>query len=219
MGRKILLWLLWVGFIIYVLLLAPLDQPGTLTYIRKLLTLQWAALNPFAAVLFSLMGVWPMIYAGLMFIDSRGQSIPAWPAFLASNGAGAIGLLPYLILRSPNPEFSGSKNIWLKLLDSRAYGVLLSLTTAGLLVYAWLAGDWVDFMHQWHTDQFIHAMSLDFCLLCLVFPSLLGDDMARRGLRSPQLFWAVTLIPLLGALAYLCLRPPLVEAGEDAVST
>ena len=215
MGRKIVLWLLWVGFITYVLLLAPLDQPGTLTYIQKLVTFQWVGINPVVIVLFSLMGVWPMVYACFMFLDSRMQAISAWPAFLASNGAGAIGMLPYLILREPSQNFHGPKGILLKVLDSRASGAFLSLGTIGLLIYAWLAGDWSDFIRQWHSDRFIHAMSLDFCLFCLVFPSLLGDDMARRGLKDSRIFWAVALVPLLGPLVYLCLRPPVPESTAE----
>ena len=216
MGTKIVLWLVWAGFTAYTLLLAPLDQPGTLTLIEKLVKLQWADINAILAALFSLMGVWPMIYASLMFIDARMQDIPAWPSFLASNGSGVIGLLPYLILRLPNQEFSGQKDMWLSILDSRAFGVFLSLSTAGLLAYAMLAGDWGDFVRQWHSSRFVHLISLDFCLMCLLFPSLVGDDMARRGLRDSRIFWAVALVPLLGALAYLCLRPPLPESRAEA---
>jgi hypothetical protein len=82
----------------------------------------------------------------------------------------------------------------------------------GLLAYALLAGDWEDFVRQWHTSHFIHLMSWDFCLMWAVFPALLGDDMARRRLRDSRIFWAVALVPLFGALAYLCLRPPLPES-------
>ena len=40
-----------------------------------------------------------------------------------------------------------------------------------------------------------------------MFPSALGDDMARRSyLRDFQLFWLISLVPLLGSLAYLCWR-------------
>lgn len=163
------------------------------------------------------MGVWPLVYASLMFTDSRMQEISAWPSFIASNGSGVIGMMPYLILRKPSPEFSGQKNIWLKLLDSRTFAVLLSLSTVGLLAYAILAGDWRDYIAQWRTSRFIYLMSLDFCLLHLVFPSLLGDDMARRGLRDSRIFWAVALIPLFGPLAYLCLRPPMPESSAEVV--
>lgn len=215
MGRRIVLWLVWVAFIAYTLLLAPLEEPGTLTLIEKLVKLQWADINPYVVTLFSLMGVWPLVYACLMFIDSRMQDISAWPSFLASNGSGVIGMIPYLIVREPSQEFSGQKDIWLKLLDSRITGVILSLTTAGLLAYAMLAGDWGDFVHQWHTSRFIYLMSLDFCMLYLVFPSLLGDDMARRGLQDSRIFWSVALVPLIGPLAYLSLRPPLPESSAQ----
>ncbi len=109
MIRKIGLWLLWLGFVAYTLALAPLDQPGNLDLIRRLILVQWSGIEPILIVIFSLMGVWPLIYACLMFADARVQRIPAWPAFLAANGAGAIGLLPYLILRQARPEFSGQQ--------------------------------------------------------------------------------------------------------------
>jgi hypothetical protein len=60
-------------------------------------------------------------------------------------------------------------------------------------------------------NYFVHLISLDFCLMCIVFPAVLGDDMARRRLRNSQIFWLVTLVPLFGALAYLCFRPSLPE--------
>lgn len=211
MNTKIVLWLVWLIFTTYTLLIAPLDQPGVLTLMEKLIKFELSDINPIVVSIFWLMGVWPMIYAGFLFIDERTQKISAWPSFLTSNGAGVIGLLPYLIVRRPNQEFSGNKNIWIKILDSRLYGVILSLVTAGLLSYAILAGDWQDFFKQWHTNPFVHLISLDFCLMCVVFPSVLGDDMGRRGLRDSKIFWIVNLVPLLGALAYLSLRPPLPE--------
>ena len=51
--------------------------------------------------------------------------------------------------------------------------------------------------------------------MAVIFPSLLGDDMARRGLSDHRIFWAVSLVPLLGPLFYLCLRPPLPESATE----
>jgi hypothetical protein len=73
-------------------------------------------------------------------------------------------------------------------------------------------GNWGDFVGQWQTDRFIHVMSLDFCLLSVLFPALLGDDMARRGMNNSALFWIFALIPLFGPLFYVCLRPPLSDS-------
>lgn len=78
MIRKIAFWLLWVGFIAYAFLLAPPNQPGTPELIKNLSTGQWEGINPLVVSLFNIMGVWPMIYSCLLFIDGT-QKIPAWP--------------------------------------------------------------------------------------------------------------------------------------------
>ena len=215
MSKKIGFGLLWVGVVAYAFLLAPPDQPDTVELIKNLSTGNWDGINPLIIALFNIMGVWPLIYSCLMFIDGREQKIPAWLFATGSFAVGAFALLPYLALRQPNQEFTGSKDIVLKLLDSRWLGIALTLGALGLLSFGLLKGDWGDFIQQWQTNRFIHVMSLDFCLLCLLFPALLGDDMARRGLKNSQLFWAVALVPMIGPLLYLCLRPPLSDSRQD----
>lgn len=215
MLRKISFWLLWVGFISYAFLLAPPNQPDTLKLITDLSTGQWEGINPLIIMLFNLMGVWPMIYACLLLIDGKGQKIRAWPFVIVSFAVGAFAILPYLALRQPNRHFTSEKDTLLKFLDSRWTGLILTLATVILLIFGFLNGSWTEFIQQWQTNKFIHVMSLDFCLLCLLFPTILGDDLARRGLKNP-LIWGVTLIPLLGASVYLCLRPPLQYFTPDS---
>ncbi|MBD1809183.1 DUF2834 domain-containing protein [Microcoleus sp. FACHB-SPT15] len=218
MSRKIGFWLLWLGVITYAFLLAPPNQPETPELIKNLSTGKWEGINPLIIALFNIMGIWPMIYGALMFIDGRQQKIPAWLFATVSFGVGAFALLPYLALRQPNQEFTGSKGTFLKVLDSRWLGVALTLGTLGLLSFGLLKGNWGDFAQQWQTNRFIHVMSLDFCLLCLLFPALLGDDMARRGWKNSQVFWAVALVPLVGPLLYLCLRPSLPDSGDEVAT-
>lgn len=57
-------------------------------------------------------------------------------------------------------------------------------------------------------------MSLDFCLLCVLFPVLAHDDMKRRGLEHSQAFKILSFIPFFGALIYLVLRPPTIEQSS-----
>ncbi|NES94797.1 MAG: DUF2834 domain-containing protein [Desertifilum sp. SIO1I2] len=211
MLRKLGFGLLWLGFVSYAFLLAPPQQPDTFTLIQNLSTGQWDGINPIIIALFNLMGIWPMIFACLLFFDGRGQKLPAWPFASLSFGVGAFSLLPYLALRQPNPEFTGEKDNLLKLLDSRWTGLAIGSGAIALLAFAFLAGDWANFIGQWQTSRFIHVMSLDFCLLCGLFPALLGDDMARRGWQNSPLFW-LFCFPLLGAIAYLIARPPLPTA-------
>jgi hypothetical protein len=218
MVRKIALWLIWAGFIFYVLFLAPpIHFAETLTLLTKILTVQWADINPIILSLFSLIGVWLLIYSCVLFFDGRMQKIPFWPFVLAAVGSGVIGLIPYLALRDANQEFAGEKNSFLQILDSRSTGLFLTLFTLGLLGFGILAGDWGDYIQQFQGDRFINGMSLAFCLFCLLFPTVLGDDMARRGYRSNSLlFWLIALVPLLGPLAYLCWRPPLRATTANA---
>ncbi|HEY9902171.1 MAG TPA: DUF2834 domain-containing protein [Candidatus Sericytochromatia bacterium] len=219
MSRKIGFGLLWVGLLVYAFLLAPPNQPDTVELIKNLSTGKWEGINPLIISLFNIMGVWPLIYSGLLFIDGREQKIPAWLFATGSFGVGAFALLPYLALRQPNQQFTGSKDIFLKLMDSRWLGIVLTLGSLALLSFGLLNGDWRDFIQQWQTNRFIHVMSLDFCLLCLLFPALLGDDMARRGLKNPAFFWVVALLPLIGSSLYLCVRPPLPDSTEKVATS
>ena len=215
---KIGFWLVWIAFVTYAFFLAPPNHPNTFDLIKHLSTGQIAGINPLIVALFNLMGILPMLYSCLLFIDGRMQKIPAWLFATASFAVGAFAVVPYLALREPNGTFVGKKNWLLKLLDSRWLGLALAIATLGLLFYGISQGDWADFEEQWRSSRFIHVMSLDFCLLSVLFPALVRDDMARRGLTDDRLFWTVTLLPLLGAIGYLVLRPPLQEQPEDAIS-
>lgn len=202
---------LWLGFGLYAFFLAPPDSPDTVDLIRRLSTGDWEGINPAIAALFNLMGIWPMVYACVALIDGHQQRLPAWPFVLGSFGLGAFVMLPYLALRQPQPTFTGPKTRLLKLVDARWLGWLLFLASVGLIGYGLVAGDWQAFIEQWQTSRFIHVMSLDFCLLWLVFPALLRDDMARRDWTGAGRFWPIALVPLLGAAIYLALRPPLPD--------
>lgn len=209
--RKGLLAVIWLGFVVYVIRLAPLDQPETYPIVFRLLTFQLTQVNAYLFAIFWLMGVLPMIYAGLIFFDRGTQKMRIWPYFLASNFTGVLAFTPYLLLRDRTTSFPGQPDQWLRLLDSRKLGIGLSLITAGLLGYALLAGNWQDFVKQWQTVPFVHLITLDFCLMNLFLPlsGLIEDDMARRGMNKAEWGWAIGLLPLIGLLAYLSVRPPL----------
>ncbi|MBZ8180470.1 DUF2834 domain-containing protein [Oscillatoria salina] len=215
--RKIGFWLLWAGFLGYAFFLAPPNQPDTFELIKNMSLGNLAGINPAIVALFYLMGVFPAIYACLLLIDGRGQKISAWLFVLLSFGVGAFAILPYLALREINPEFPGNKDWLIKLQDSRWYGIFLAIATISLLAFGILKGDWTDFVQQWQTSRFIHIMSLDFCLLCLLFPALVGDDIQRRETENSLLLRIVAIVPLLGAVAYLCLRPNLSENKSEEV--
>jgi hypothetical protein len=212
------LWLLWGGFIVYIILFAPaLHLDSTLKLLKNLITFQWAAINPVILSLFSLVGIWLLIFSSLLFFDGRMQSIRFYPFALASIASGTIGLIPYLALREPNQSFTGKKDAFLKVLDSRFFTVSLTITTLGLLGYALIFGDWNAFINEFISDKFINGMSIAFWLFYLVFPTqILDDDIGRRNWNSEtmgQFYLFIALVPLFGPLVYLCLRPPMLESN------
>ncbi len=213
MIRRISFTLVWVGFITYAFVFAPPDQPETLELIKSLSIGQWDDINPIIIALFNIMGIWPVIYSALLLPDGQTQNIYAWPFAVISFALGAFALLPYLILREPITDIkveeitlSESKSKLLEILESPWLGVGILIGVIVLLSYGFWQGNWSDFVQQWQTNRFIHVMSLDFCLLAMVFPALLGDDMKRRGLSSPFLFWFTVCLPLLGPTLYLIIR-------------
>ncbi|MBD0335900.1 MAG: hypothetical protein ICV62_10460 [Cyanobacteria bacterium Co-bin13] len=213
MGRRQVLWGIWLGFIVYVLAIAPPLPADTVQPLLQLLGGQIPLINPVLISLFSMVGIWLLIYSCLIFPDGRMQRLPAWAFMLASAGTGVLALIPYLALRQPNQDFSGPKDGWLTLLESRFTAITLVISTLVLLAFALFWGDWSAYLFEFQRNKFVHGMSLAFVLFCVLFPypTLLSDDMARRGLTSRSaLFWWVALIPLFGPLAYLCLRPPLL---------
>jgi hypothetical protein len=218
MIKKIVFGLVWLAFGAYAFLLAPPDQPDTALLIQNLIGGKLEGINPAIIALFNLMGVLPAIYACVLFSDGRGQKAPAWIFAILAFGIGAFGLLPYFALRNPNPTFEGKKNWLINLFDSRWTGFLLTIVSVGLVGYGLREGNWADFITQFQTNRFIHVMSLDFCMLCLLFPWLLTDDMHRRGMEDPRFFILVSTVPLFGALTYLCLRSPLVISDSDQIA-
>ena len=211
MGRKIFFWLLWAGFIAYALFLAPSGGASNLDLLINLFTLQWSEINPVVLTLLALVGFWIFIYSAVLFFDGRMQKLPFWIFAIASLGTGVIGLLPYLALREPNGEFSGAKDWWLKILDSRLTALYLMTGIVALGTYVLIADGWSEFVVQFQTLRFVNAMTVAITLFWLCFSTVVGDDLARRGVKQGQILWAITLIPLVGAIAYLFVRPLLPD--------
>lgn len=212
MPNKIGFWLIWILFAVYAFIFAPPDRADTSALIQKLIAGDWQSINAYIVALFNLMGVFPCVYACLLASDGQGQKVPAWIFSGLSFVVGAFALLPYFALRESNPVFIGKKGWNVKILDSRLTGVAIAAIAIYFLVYGFSSGNWTDFVQQWQTSRFVHVTSLDFCMLSLMFPWLLSDDMQRRGMSNDRFFTFVAVIPLIGALIYLCLRSPLVES-------
>jgi hypothetical protein len=207
MFRRVFFATLWLGFLAYAFLYAPPERPDTADLIVSLSTGETDEIEPILVSLFNLMGVLPAIYSCLIYLDGRGQKISAWPFAIASFAVGGFALLPYLAIRNDAPKFEGQMNRWLGFWDARLVGIAVTVAF-GAIAFAGLShGDWSAFVEEWQTRRFVNVMSLDFVLLVLCLPALIGDDLKRRGIHNRTLVWAITFVPIVGPLLYLCLRP------------
>jgi hypothetical protein len=211
---------LWISFILYAIFFAPPDKPETLDLIINLSSGKWEGINPIIICLFNIMGILPFIYASLLIIDGRNQQkIKAFPFVIGSFFLGAFALLPYIAFRQSNSQFTGEKNLLIKILDSRIFSIIFTLSCLSLIFIAITQGNWQDFILQWKTSKFIHIMSLDFCFLCLLFPAIIRDDLIKRGIDNKNIFWLITFTPLIGTLLYLCFRPSLPNNQNNFTSS
>ncbi|MBE9044155.1 DUF2834 domain-containing protein [Pleurocapsales cyanobacterium LEGE 10410] len=218
MIRKLFFGSIWLALVAYAIASSFFrTQQGVLDLIINLSIGNWEGINPIIIAIFYIMGIFPLVYGALILFD-RQQNISPYAFFAVSFGVGAFALLPYFALRQPDTTWDGQKNWLLKILDSRLMAIISSTTIVGLLTWGLIQGDWTDFATQWQTNQFVHVMSLDFCLLCVLFPAILRDDLQRRGAASDKWFWLVALVPLFGGLAYWCVRPQLPETTVTAQS-
>lgn len=215
MVRKIFFWLLWAGFIAYAIFLAPSGGAANIELLINLFTLQWSEINPVVLSLLALVGFWIAAYSAVLFIDGKEQKIPYWLFAVASLGTGVIGLFPYLALRESNQD-AGEKDRFLKLWDSPLTALNILTAIVALGTYVLIADGWGEFLNQFQTLRFVNVMTIALILFWLCFPTVVGDDLARRGVKNKLILTLITFVPVFGAIAYWCLRPQLPDAQINA---
>ena len=219
-ARKITFGLMWLALVTYSVIFtvdkvkssSPEAFQQDLDLIINMSVLKWDGINPIIIAIFFIMGIFPLLYGAFILFDSDKQSVSPYPFFATSFGLGAFTLLPYFALRQPDTAWKKKKGLLLKVLDSRLMAIVSTISILAFLIWGAINGDWSDFVTQWHTSQFVHVMTIDFCILSLLLPiAILKDDMERRGVEDSKLFWLAIFVPLFGSLIYWCIRPQLIN--------
>lgn len=192
------LFALWAVLMAEALLLSPSARPDQTAWLIRLMTGDWAGEEPLVVALFQLMGVWPVAMAALLAPRLRRRPIPLWPFALASMALGAFVLLPGVVLGG-TPLAPSERARWQTWLGSRVLVGLAAIPAVALVVWGLVAGSPAAFLEVWRTEQFVHVMALDFCVLW-------AASVVLAWAEDPDGAW-VACVPLFGALLFRGMRP------------
>ncbi len=187
MMKRFILLIIWLGFILYSVFLAP---EGNGPYLSELLTMNHP--DPSLLAMFSLLGVFPLVFAILLLRDDSG-SVPAWPFVVGSFLLGAFSLLPYFILNKNKERSNRTPNKVRRFLQLRGLSIVLIGLAFGLMVYGLLAGDTTIYQKAFLESNFVHVMTIDFLVLTGLSIVALRD---RDGVAG----WT-GLLPIIGPLS------------------
>lgn len=201
---------IWLLFIVYAFFLAPIKE-GDIDYLTQILTMD--APDPMLVAVFSLLGVWPMVFAILLVTEDR-ASIPAWPFVLGSFVLGAFALFPYFIFHyeSRKRKNRTSEKVY-EILKGRTFPLVLFILSVGLVGYGVGYGSMIAYQEAFLESRFVHTMTIDFIMLTLL--SLLGiahHTYYHKG-SSLKSYWPLGFLPLLGPLIYILIS--LQEKDEE----
>ncbi|MEL7476884.1 MAG: hypothetical protein AAGJ55_11745, partial [Cyanobacteria bacterium J06555_12] len=126
--------------------------------------------------------------------------------------------LPWLALRrSQQPLPSGPLTPVEQLSESR--WLPRCLAVVAIASFGWAAfgrpefGDWAvrwpDVVQIVKTDRLAYSFAIDLATFWVFQGWLVSDDMARRHWSSTVVAWVARLVPFMGLVVYLSVRPPL----------
>lgn len=158
------------------------------------------------------------------------MQVPLWPFVSGTFVAGVFALFPYLIFWQPTTKTgvpdeedmtSGVGQFGFRASETRLLPLVTLISTMALLYSAFFAGipAWNAFFKLFDESRFVHVTSLDFCALTALTPFFMYTDAEKREWDARDVGVPVlSLIPLVGPLLYLILRPkasaPSRESGE-----
>lgn len=209
--KKIILALFWITGWIHVFFFSPDGGQSTADFIVAVMQPGGGEVDPLIFMVFNLLGIWPLIMVAMLVQDEQGK-LKAWPFAFSSMVLGNSALYIYLFLRKDQGAFVGPKTRLVKFAESKILAFLLLILTAVLLVYGFSEGSFALYAETWKETFFVNVMTVDFFLFTLAFAMILRDDMRRRNMAFKPYTWLYALVPVLGATAYLTVRPRLPEA-------
>lgn len=173
--------------------------------------------NPILLAVVLFVGMWPVAFANLLYLDERRNARWAFlAAFLFAQSGMVLPLLLYRLIIGP---VSGSRRppgalaAWV---ESRTHLVLFSAVWLLSLAFAFQLGYLADYLSLFRSDREVHLLTWNFFLWCASFGFFADEDLRRRPggeSRSPGMAAALR-VPLFNVLVQLWFRPKLPDPTE-----
>jgi len=208
--KKMLLATVWVLGWIHVFWFSPDDGSSTKDFILAVMQNNTGLVDPMVFMVFNLLGIWPLVMVAILVQDNQGR-LKAWPFAFSSMLLGNSALYIYLFFRREQNGYVPQKSLLVRFAESKILAVVLLLSTIALLLYGFLQGSFAAYAKAWQVNYFVNVMTIDFFLFAIAFAAVLADDMRRRDMKIDGRFWLYALVPVLGAVTYLAMRPPLAD--------
>ncbi|AZB42645.1 hypothetical protein CEF21_10280 [Bacillus sp. FJAT-42376] len=157
---------LWFALIAYAILLAPGQGGMQDPVLQAYLSGKFNEANPMVTMVFSFLGIFPIVWAALYFRQDE-NLIPAWPFAVLSFGLGAFSLLPYLFFKGKGKK---QRPIIQKLgnaLSSPWVMLPLLALTICLYVYGLTQGSAEAYQKAFMQSKLVSVMTADFIVLVI----------------------------------------------------
>ncbi|QKS69620.1 hypothetical protein FLK61_22690 [Paenalkalicoccus suaedae] len=195
MKVKIVVFLALLG---YALFLAPGANNADDTIFTSLITGSFDEVDPLVVAVFSMLGLYPLIFA-MLLLPKDVYRIPAWPFSILAFGLGAFPLLPYLIIRGKVTRQSPRGPGFLQKALLHPLLIVLAAIIALLLYVTALQGSISAFQDAFMSSHLVSVMTVDFLVLIWLSYDVLKKEW---GLRYSWL----AFIPAFGPLVLLLMR-------------
>lgn len=191
---------LWAGLVLYAVFLAPGESGNSDEIMMQLITGSFENVDPLVVMVFSFLGVFPILFALLLLPNDRNK-LPVWPFVIGSFALGAFALLPYFFLKRKTSADKQRISLKVKRMqDSKVLlGFLITLTVF-LYIYGISLGSLENYQKALLSSQLVSVMTVDGIVLTWLSWYVFKQDSPNTS------FLAISFIPVLGPLLLLIMR-------------
>ncbi|QPC46572.1 hypothetical protein [Mangrovibacillus cuniculi] len=151
--------LVWIALVCYSFFFAPGEEKDLV--LQSLFNGNWANVDPFVLMIFSFLGLFPMIFLFILYQENSTR-LPKWPFAFGAFFLGAFSLLPYFFLKDRFSEkHSGKQTVW----PRNTLLLTLLLLLFFLILVSGIGGSLSRYQEAFMQSKLVSVMTIDFLVL------------------------------------------------------